>query len=208
MRHCPRVTAVASMRLTILIVLTSCAFVAASRSGFGAEPGLFARENLVAWCIVPFDAAKRGPEDRAAMLERLGIRQLAYDWRAEHVPTFDAEIEALKRHNIKLTAFWFPTGMSKEAQTILDLLRRHQVRTQLWVSGRGGPGGDPQQQAKAVRESADRIRPIAEAAGQIGCTVELYNHGGWFGEPENQIAIIERSTPDCNNSMAVVWRRT
>jgi len=82
--------------------------------------------------------------------------------------------------------------MNKEAQTILDLLRRHQVRTQLWVSGRGGPGDDPQQQAKAVQESAERIRPIAEAAAQIGCTVELYNHGGWFGEPENQIAIIEQ----------------
>ena len=39
---------------------------------------------------------------------------------------------------------------------------------------------------------AARIRPIAEAAAKIGCTVELYNHGGWFGEPENQIAIIKQ----------------
>ena len=30
-----------------------------------AVPALFARENLVAWCIVPFDSAKRGPEERA-----------------------------------------------------------------------------------------------------------------------------------------------
>ena len=35
------------------------------------------------------------------------------------------------------------------------------------------------------------LRPIAEAAAKIGCSVGLYNHGGWFGEPENQIAIIE-----------------
>ena len=27
------------------------------------------RENLVAWCIVPFDAKKRGPAERAAMLK-------------------------------------------------------------------------------------------------------------------------------------------
>ena len=27
---------------------------------------------------------------------------------------------------------------------------------------------------------------------KIGCSLALYNHGGWFGEPENQIAIIER----------------
>jgi len=47
---------------------------------------LFARENLVAWCIVPFDSKRRGPEDRAAMLERLGFKHFAYDWRAEHIP--------------------------------------------------------------------------------------------------------------------------
>jgi hypothetical protein len=29
---------------------------------------LFAKSNLVAWCIVPFDAKKRGPEERAHML--------------------------------------------------------------------------------------------------------------------------------------------
>lgn len=35
------------------------------------------------------------------------------------------------------------------------------------------------------------IRYVAERAKELGCSVGLYNHGGWFGEPENQIAIIE-----------------
>ena len=73
-----------------------------------ADPGVFARSNLVAWGIVPFDAKKRGPEERAAMLERLGFKLFAYDYRAEHVPTFDAEMEALKRHHVRLLAWWFP----------------------------------------------------------------------------------------------------
>jgi hypothetical protein len=34
------------------------------------------------------------------MLETLGIRKFAYDWRDENVPTFDAEMEALQRHRI------------------------------------------------------------------------------------------------------------
>ncbi|MEI7775610.1 MAG: hypothetical protein WCK17_12645, partial [Verrucomicrobiota bacterium] len=34
---------------------------------------LFRRPNLAAWCIVPFDKAKRNPEQRAEMLERLGF---------------------------------------------------------------------------------------------------------------------------------------
>ena len=33
---------------------------------------LFDKENLVAWCIVPFDSAERGPEARAQMLDELG----------------------------------------------------------------------------------------------------------------------------------------
>ena len=46
---------------------------------------VFAKDNLLAWCIVPFDACKRGPKERAVMLQRLGIRALAYDWRDEHI---------------------------------------------------------------------------------------------------------------------------
>lgn len=74
---------------------------------------LFARENLVAWCIVPFDARKRGPDERAAMLEKLGFRWFAYDYRPEHIPTFDAEIEALKRHRVGLLAWWFPGELNE-----------------------------------------------------------------------------------------------
>lgn len=152
---------------------------------------LFAPKNLVAWCIVPFDAKKRGPEERAAMLEKLGIRQFAYDYRAEHIPTFDAEVDALAKHHIQLTAWWFPTELNAEARIILDVLKRHNLHPQLWVMGGGGPVKSPEEQKARVEAEARRIRPIAEAAAQIGCSVALYNHGAWFGEPENQLAIIE-----------------
>ena len=42
--------------------------------------GLFDRQNLTAWCVVPFDAKTRGPEQRAEMLQRLGFKNFAYDW--------------------------------------------------------------------------------------------------------------------------------
>lgn len=152
---------------------------------------LFARSNLVAWCIVPFDSKKRGPEERAAMLERLGLRRLAYDWRTEHIPTFDAELEACRRHRIELTAWWFPGSLDNDARTILQVLERHHVKAQLWVTGGGEPTHGPEEQKQRVAAEAARLRPIAEAAARIGGTVALYNHGGWFGEPENQIAIIQ-----------------
>src|SRR6476660_5303060 len=93
-----------------------------------AATGLFARSNLVAWCIVPFDGRKRGPEERAAMLDRLGFKIFAYDYRAEHVGTFDQEMDALQRHQVRLLAWWFPVEMNDEARIILDVLKRHSLR--------------------------------------------------------------------------------
>lgn len=164
----------------------------ASNAVAAAAGDLFRRDNLMAWCIVPFDAKKRGPADRAQMLERLGLKHFAYDYRAEHVPTFDAEIEALQKHGIALDAWWFPSTLNDEARQILNVLKRHGVHPQLWVTGAGGPTANPEEFRQRIETEAARIRPIAEAAADMGCKVGLYNHGGWFGEPENQLAIIDR----------------
>lgn len=175
------------------------------RSAEFPSTGIFARTNLVAWCVVPFDAKKRGPEERAAMLEDLGIRRLAYDYRAEHIPTFDREIEALKRHEIELTAWWFPTRLNDEARHILAVLKRHGESPQLWVMGGGDPGPTAAEREAHLKAEVERIRTIALAAREIGSTIGLYNHGGWFGEPENQIAIIERLRKDDVTNVGIVY---
>jgi putative heme-binding domain-containing protein len=155
------------------------------------ETKLFEQKNLMAWCIVPFDSKKRGPEERAAMLEKLGFSKFAYDYRAEHIPTFDDEVEALTKHRVELSAWWFPTELNAEARGILDVLKRHKIKAQLWVTGGGETPKSEREQRFQIAREAHRIRPIAEEAAKIGCSVGLYNHGGWFGEPENQLAIIK-----------------
>jgi sugar phosphate isomerase/epimerase len=161
---------------------------------------LFARENLIAWCIVPFDAMHRRPEERAAILKELGFTKFAYDWRAEHLPTFEEELGALKRHKIEVTAVWFPPELNAEAQQILETLKRNNVRTQFWVAlADPAPAPNlPEQKKDVGKTNATRIagatkalRPIVVAAAAQGCKVGLYNHGGWFGEPENQLAILK-----------------
>jgi sugar phosphate isomerase/epimerase len=174
---------------------------------------IFAKENLAAWCIVPFDAKKRGPKERAAMLERLGLTMLAYDYRAEHIPTFDAEIAALKRHHIKLLAWWFPGGLNSEARAILDCIKRNDVHPQLWVMLEGGPHlrweqaleRTPEAQAAHVARLVAAAKPIAAEAAKLGCQVALYNHGGWFGVPENQIQILERLRRDGVDNVGMVY---
>jgi sugar phosphate isomerase/epimerase len=174
------------LRLAVIAMFVACSLVTRA-----AEYSLFARSNLVAWCIVPFDAKKRGPEERAQMLNRLGIQRFAYDWRAEHIPSFEEEIDTCRKHNIDIVAWWFPTTLDKDAQTILAVLKRKNLKPQLWVMGGGEPTKTPQEQAMRIDSEVARLRPIAEAAAAIGCKVGLYNHGGWFGEPTNQIAIMK-----------------
>ncbi|MGV3531802.1 MAG: DUF6797 domain-containing protein [Chthoniobacteraceae bacterium] len=170
-----------------------------------AADDLFARENLVAWCIVPFDAKKRGPKERAEMLQRLQLRRLAYDWRAEHVPQFEEEVETMARHGIEFTAWWFPGTLDAEARRILEVIGKHKITPQLWVMGGGDRVRDAAEQERRVEAEAARIRTIAEAAAPLGCNVALYNHGGWFGQPDNQIAIIERLQKDGIRNVGIVY---
>ncbi|MBX3740606.1 MAG: TIM barrel protein [Akkermansiaceae bacterium] len=171
------------MRILLAVFLLCSSLAASAR-----DLSLLAKENLAAWCIVPFDSKKRGPVERAEMLERLGITKLAYDWRVEHLPTFDAEVEAMKAHGIEISAWWMSRGTDETNKRIFEVIARHQIHPQLWVLI-DEPKVDGQK-AK-VKAAAEQIRPIAEEGKRLGCKVALYNHGGWFGEPENQLAIIK-----------------
>src|SRR3954453_4203748 len=124
-----------------------------------APADVFTKDHLVAWCIVPFDAKQRGPAERVAMLQRLGFRRFAYDWRAEHLPTFEAELAALKRAGITLQAVWFPASLERDARHILGVLRKHGVKTQLWVTMHGGgPAANPEDQRRRVESHAAAVR--------------------------------------------------
>ncbi|TLD71251.1 heme-binding domain-containing protein [Phragmitibacter flavus] len=157
---------------------------------------VFEKNNLAAWCIVPFDAKKRGPEERAAMLKALGIRQFVYDYRTEHVPQWEAEMEALKKNGIELTGWWFPRTLNEEGRRILEVIGRHGwKRCDLWVTG-----GD-----STVEKEVERLKPMAVEAAKVGVRVGLYNHGGWFGEPDNQIATIEALKKEGVNNVGIVY---
>ena len=143
---------------------------------------LFERDNLVAWCIVPFDGKKRGPAERAAMCAKLGLKKVAYDWRNEHVPTFEQEILEYKKHGIEYFAFW---AGHEEAY---KLFQKYDLHPQIWRT-LGSPEGATQDER--VEAAAKQILPLVEEARKLGCKVGLYNHGGWGGEPENLVAVCE-----------------
>lgn len=175
------------------LLLSLVLFAGPTPCSRGAEPvdvaarakKLFRRDNLIAWCIVPFDAKKRGPEERAAMMEKLGLKHFAYDWRPEHVQHFDAEWDALAKHGVALDAFWTtPPDLPK----LLESFESRGLTPSFWVMA-AAPG--ELDQAAKVKHAADRLRPLAETLAKTGCRLSIYNHGGWGGEPENMVAVCE-----------------
>lgn len=142
----------------------------------------FDRQNLVAWCIVPFDSKNRSPAERAEMLVRLGIGKVAYDWRKEHVPQFETEILEYRKHGLEYFAFW---DVHEDA---FRLFEKHQLRPQIWITAPTVAGTNSEDR---IRLAAAKIRPTVERARKLGCKVGLYNHGNWGGEPENLVALCE-----------------
>lgn len=153
---------------------------------------LFRQDNLVAWCIVPFDVKERGPVERVAMLKKLGIKRYAYDWRDKHLPHFEAEVKLLIKEGITLQAVWFPASINNDADYILDVLKRNKVVSELWVSLDDPKGAD---NSTKVKQAVNTLTSLVQAAKNAGATVCLYNHGGWMGEPPNQLAIL-KAMPD------------
>ncbi len=177
-------------KLLVVSLLSLCCVALA------AEPSVFTKNNLVAWCIVPFDARARGPVERAAMLKSLGITKLAYDWREKDIPTFDAELDALNEQGIRLQGFWIATALdpasSTDLKAVIDFLKRRKVKTELWYLLSTPPEFSTLPDDEKLNRAVAAVRYVATEANKIGSKIGLYNHGGWFGEPENQLAILKR----------------
>ncbi|MGB0597516.1 MAG: TIM barrel protein [Rubripirellula sp.] len=147
-----------------------------------APPDNLRDQNLVAWCIVPFDSQDRSPSERAEMVRRLGLKRVAYDWREKHVPTFEEEIQQYRKHGIEYFAFW---GMHEHA---FALFKKYDLHPQIWRMLAQPTGAT---QVEKVRQAAEQLLPMVEQAKTAGCKLGIYNHGGWSGEPENMVAVCE-----------------
>lgn len=172
----------AAMRSLSFFLFLTLTIVLSRAPARAADNTLFARTNLVAWCVVPFDGKQRGPAERAAMLARVGLKRCAYDWRQKHVQEFEEEILQYQRHGIEYFAFW---NRHPEAYR---LFKKHGLRPQIWRT-LGSPKADTQR--KRVALAAKSMLGLVEETRKLGSKLGLYNHGGWGGEPANLVAVCE-----------------
>ncbi|HUL55258.1 MAG TPA: TIM barrel protein [Opitutaceae bacterium] len=163
-----------------------------------AGPALFAPGNLLAWCIVPYDQAHRTPAERIAMLKRLGFTQYAWDWRQQHLKDLPEEIRLARAGGIRLRAVWLwidaqtdRVGHLGEAnRAVIDAVTAAHLSVEFWLGFHPNyfEGLD---ETERVRRGAAMAAYLRDQAAPSGSTVALYNHGDWFGEPDNEIRIIE-----------------
>ncbi|MDA3821752.1 MAG: hypothetical protein PF450_03945, partial [Bacteroidales bacterium] len=74
------------MNKTISILILTLVLSTSCNTKSSNEPDMLDKQNLIAWCIVPFDANERSPLERAEMLNALEIQNYAYDYRDKHIP--------------------------------------------------------------------------------------------------------------------------
>ena len=186
------------MLITLLAFITILAASASDSPSTSDQDRLFAMDNLVAWCIIPYDNQDRTPLQRAGMLRELGFTRMGYDWRERHLPDFPEEIRTLQKFDIELTSVWLwiddraADGLLPEHNRIFDALEDAGVSTSIWIGLHENVYAGLRD-AQKVAKVAGIIDLVYERARKSGSSVSLYNHGGWAGVPENQVRIIRAS---------------
>ena len=158
----------------------------------------FRTENLIPWSIVTFDKLERTPSERVAMVKKLGFRQYAFGGRKKHVETMVAELNIARDEGIKISAVWLYINnkdtlrnLKRANEMVFESLKATGVSTQIWIGiAAEFFGGLTQRQS--LEKALDMISFLSKKAQKVNCKIALYNHGGWFGESENQLEIIKR----------------
>jgi len=62
-----------------------------------------------------------------------------------------------------------------------------------------------EEQRQRVRHEADRIHQLVRLAVPYGTKIELYNHNGWYGLVENELAILARLQELGDTDVGIVY---
>ena len=158
----------------------------------------FRTENLIPWSIVAFDKLERTPSERVAMVKKLGFRQYAFGGRKKHIETMVAELNIARDEGIKISAVWLYINnkdtlrnLKRANEMVFESLKATGVSTQIWI-GIAAEFFEGLTQRQSLKKALNMISFLSKKAQKVNCKIALYNHGGWFGESENQLEIIKR----------------
>ena len=169
--------------------------------------------NVAAARIVASDLNERTPRERAAMLRRLRIRHLIWDWRDRDALQFDAELDALRNEGISLGGIVVqhplpehsaPGTINPHVRQFVTEAARRGLAPDLWVTVASEPAGND---LEHVWQAADHMEPLARLASDHGMCVLLANESGFFGEPRNLVALVEALSERGLNNVGIAYQQ-
>ena len=177
--------------LIVFTILSSCAEQ--------NNDSLFKVEEVAPWCILGFDILDRTPTQRIEMLKELGFTKYGYNRGKGTFDEMKEEFALAKQNNIEITSVFLWLNAKRDSlnklspanQTLLNNLREVEHKPTIWVSFSGNYF-EHIGQDQSVELAIKMITYVKSLADELSCKLALYNHHGWFGNPFNQLEILEK----------------
>lgn len=155
-------------------------------------------EEVAPWCILDFDSLDRTPEQRIAMVRELGLTKYGFNKGKGDLGTMVKEFELASENEIEITSVFLWLNAKRDSigrlstpnRELLRNLKEVEQKPVIWLSFSHNFFEELNQE-ESIRLSVEMIKFIKLKADSIGCKLALYNHHGWFGNPYNQIEILE-----------------
>ncbi|MEN8789824.1 MAG: TIM barrel protein [Flavobacteriaceae bacterium] len=162
------------------------------------ESGAIDISQTYPWCIVAYDSLERTPAERIDMIKELGFVKYAYDWRDNHLDNTSTELKLAAENNIEIISIWLWLNVKRDSldhlsasnEQIFDIVEQMNLKTTFWVSLSENFFRDLTDE-ESVKLATEMIAFVTDKAKKINCRIALYNHSGWFGDPYNQLKVIQ-----------------
>ncbi|WP_299125838.1 hypothetical protein [uncultured Winogradskyella sp.] len=166
-------------------------------------------DEVSAWCVKGFDVLDRTPKQRIEMLKEMGFKRYGYNRGKGDISQMIKEFNLAEENNIEINSIflWLNAKrdsvgkLSEENQGLLNNLKTLEQKPAIWVSFSNN-FFENLNESQSLDIAVEMVKFIKIKADEVGCSLALYNHTGWFGNPDNQIKILEQVSQD---SISIVY---
>ena len=191
------------------ILLCSILLCSLRAQAIPMNSGLVIDDNILAWAFLDFDTEERSPQERAKMLKQLGFSKCGYEGHPRYIEQLEEHIIAYRENGIELVGIYLEIREenSIEQNSIkeaINILERQNCKTQLWLTINDELLKGIPEEIRTERV-CEILEPVVDKAISLECKIAMYNHGGWTGNPENQVRIVQRLEKSYNpESLGIV----
>lgn len=184
------------MKYTIQIIALLFSLVLLS-CGNDAEK-LIDPNDVTPWCIIGFDSEERTPQQRIDLLKELGLNKYGFNRGKADFSKMIEEFKLAAENQIEITSVFLWLNAKRDSvgklspanEELLSNLTKIDQKPDIWLSFSNNYFENIDQ-AESIKVSTDFVSYVKTRADQLGCKLALYNHTGWFGDPNNQVEVLK-----------------